>query len=80
MQEKPTHRFAASLFGCGLAGLGSAHQQVDNFHEIENPKFEARNPKQIRNLNLKCQIPIDLGIFDIRVLNLFRISDFVLRI
>ena len=39
-------------------------------------KSEARNPKQIRNLNLKCQKLDGLRLFDIRALNLFRISCF----
>ena len=42
-----------------------------------NPKFEYRNPKQIRNSNV--QMTKTFGILNFCHLDLFRISDFVLR-
>jgi len=54
-----------------------------------NPKFEYRNPKQIQNSNVQnskqeprivCRWSFCFGHLDFDDLNLFRISDFVLRI
>jgi len=55
----------------------------DVHNELQNPKFEFRNPKQIQNTN--WEMSKTYYIFQLRILNfghsrLFRISDFVLRI
>ncbi len=44
-----------------------------------NPKSEYRNPKQILNLNFPNSKPVLFGKLEFRILDLFRISDFVLR-
>src|SRR5205814_10669683 len=48
---------------------------------VTNPKSEARNPKQIQSTKKKTQnVKCVLSDFEFRILNLFRISNFVLRI
>jgi len=48
-------------------------------HPSENPKSEIRNPKQIRSTKLEIAAS-RVSVFVIRILNLFRISDFEFRI
>jgi len=55
--------------------------------EVGNPKFKARNPKQSRNSNdpnpKQKSTKTDLHLFqtfEFAVLNLFRISDFDIRV
>jgi hypothetical protein len=61
--------------------MSSRGEELPNAAEpqIRNPKLEIRNKHEIQNLKCKTWLA-RLGSFDIRALDLFRISSFDIRI
>jgi len=57
----------------------SAKPEPNRFEASKNPKSEYRNPKQIQNSNVQKQ-QTNKRRLNLEHLDLFRISDFVLRI
>src|SRR5438270_131859 len=69
-----------SRFTLTPAGMATGCLPIRDIAQSPNPKFEYRNPKQIRNHNVQNRADDRFWSFEFRYSNLFRISKFGFRI